>query len=118
VHLAALQSIPVQLYHAATVDGAGAWQRFRRISSDAGPGHHDQRDHFADHDAEALRHHRGSDIRRPGGLHPVRRLYIIKLAFTDDRFGYASAVAMLLLVLSAVIALSVTGLLRRREVDL
>jgi ABC-type sugar transport system permease subunit len=45
-------------------------------------------------------------------------LYIIKLAFTDDRFGYASAVAMLLLVVSAVIALSVTGLLRRREVDL
>jgi len=45
-------------------------------------------------------------------------LYIIKLAFTDDRFGYASAVAMLLLVVSAVVALSVTGLLRRREVDL
>lgn len=45
-------------------------------------------------------------------------LYIINLAFTDDRFGYASAVAMLLLLVSAVIALSVTGLLRRREVDL
>jgi ABC-type sugar transport system permease subunit len=45
-------------------------------------------------------------------------LYIVQLAFTDDRYGYASAVAMLLLVLSTAIALSVTALLRRREVDL
>ncbi len=40
------------------------------------------------------------------------------MAFTSDRFGYASAIAMGLLLLSAVIALSVTSLLRRREVDL
>jgi ABC-type sugar transport system permease subunit len=45
-------------------------------------------------------------------------LYVINLAFTDDRFGYASSVAMLLLVVSAVIALVVTGRLRRRQVDL
>jgi ABC-type sugar transport system permease subunit len=44
--------------------------------------------------------------------------YIVKMAFTSDRFGYASAIAMALLLLSAVIALSTTSLLRRREVDL
>jgi len=44
--------------------------------------------------------------------------YIVKMAFTSDRFGYASAVAIGLLALSAILALSVTSLLRRREVDL
>jgi len=32
VSLGALQSIPVELYEAAKVDGAGAWQRFCRIT--------------------------------------------------------------------------------------
>jgi ABC-type sugar transport system permease subunit len=32
VHLAALQSIPVEMYQAAKVDGAGRWQRFRWIT--------------------------------------------------------------------------------------
>jgi ABC-type sugar transport system permease subunit len=30
--LAALQSVPPELYEAAAIDGAGAWQRFRRIT--------------------------------------------------------------------------------------
>jgi multiple sugar transport system permease protein len=32
IFLAALQSIPVDLYEAATLDGAGRWQQFRRIT--------------------------------------------------------------------------------------
>ncbi len=40
------------------------------------------------------------------------------MAFTNNRFGYACAVAMLLLAISAVAALTVTGALRRREVSL
>jgi multiple sugar transport system permease protein len=32
VYLAGLQAIPNELYEAADVDGAGAWQRFRRIT--------------------------------------------------------------------------------------
>jgi ABC-type sugar transport system permease subunit len=30
--LAALQSVPPELYEAAAIDGAGAWQRFRRVT--------------------------------------------------------------------------------------
>jgi len=36
----------------------------------------------------------------------------------NDAYGYASAIAMVLLVLTAILALSVTTALRRREVDL
>jgi multiple sugar transport system permease protein len=32
IYLAGLQGIPEHLYEAATIDGAGAWQRFRSIS--------------------------------------------------------------------------------------
>jgi ABC-type sugar transport system permease subunit len=45
-------------------------------------------------------------------------MYIISVGFSNDAYGYASAIAMVLLVLTAIIALSVTTLLRRREVDL
>ena len=32
IFLAGLQNIPGDLYHAATIDGAGAWKRFRHIT--------------------------------------------------------------------------------------
>jgi multiple sugar transport system permease protein len=32
LYLAALQSVPAQLYEAATLDGAGPWQRFRHVT--------------------------------------------------------------------------------------
>ncbi|MFI6408454.1 carbohydrate ABC transporter permease [Streptomyces sp. NPDC050548] len=119
VHLAALQSIPVELYQAAMVDGAGRWQRFRRITFPMlAPGT------TISVTISLITMLKLYDIITvltsggPANSTQSTALYIIQLAFTDDRYGYASAVAMLLLVVSIVIALSVTALLRRREVDL
>ncbi|MER5530416.1 sugar ABC transporter permease [Streptomyces sp. NPDC002677] len=119
VHLAALQSIPVELYQAAMVDGAGRRQRFRRITFPMlAPGTTisvtiSLITMLKLYDIIAVLTSGG-----PANSTQSTALYIIQLAFTDDRYGYASAVAMLLLVVSIVIALSVTALLRRREVDL
>ncbi|MEZ0067330.1 ABC-type sugar transport system permease subunit [Streptacidiphilus sp. MAP12-20] len=119
VHLAALQSIPVELYQAAMVDGAGRWQRFRQITFPMlAPGTTisvtiSLITMLKLYDIIAVLTSGG-----PADSTQSTALYIIQLAFTDDRYGYASAVAMLLLAVSAVIALSVTGLLRRREVEL
>ncbi|HEY3870259.1 MAG TPA: sugar ABC transporter permease [Actinocrinis sp.] len=119
VHLAALQSIPVEMYQAAKVDGAGRWQRFRWITFRMlAPGT------TISVTISLITMLKLYDIivaltgGGPAFATQSTALYIINLAFTDDRFGYASAVAMLLLVVSAVIALCVTSLLRRREVDL
>jgi ABC-type sugar transport system permease subunit len=119
VHLAALQSVPVELYQAAMVDGAGRWQRFRRITLPmVAPGT------TISVTISLITMLKLYDIIAaltsggPADATQSTALYIVRLAFTDDRFGYASAVAMLLLAVSAAIALSVTGLLRRREVDL
>ncbi|MEY9962431.1 ABC-type sugar transport system permease subunit [Streptacidiphilus sp. MAP12-16] len=119
VHLAALQSIPVELYQAAMVDGAGRWQRFRQITLPmVAPG---TTISVTISLITMLKLYDIITVLTSGGPADSTQstaLYIIKLAFTDDRFGYASAVAMLLLAVSAVISLFVTGLLRRREVDL
>jgi len=119
VHLAALQSIPVELYQAAMVDGAGRWQRFRRITFPMlAPG---TTISVTISLITMLKLYDVITVLTSGGPANSTQstaLYIIQLAFTDDRYGYASAVAMLLLVVSIVIALSVTALLRRREVDL
>jgi ABC-type sugar transport system permease subunit len=119
VYLAALQNIPRELYDASAIDGANSRQQFRLITvrmvapattisvvlslitvlklfdiitalTGGGPA-------FA---TESV------------------AMYIINVGFNNDAYGYASAIAMALLVLTAVIALSVTTLLRRREVDL
>jgi len=119
VHLAALQSIPVELYQAAMVDGADRRQRFRRITLPMlAPGTTisvtiSLITMLKLYDIIAVLTSGG-----PANSTQSTALYIIQLAFTDNRYGYASAVAMLLLVVSIAIALSVTALLRRREVDL
>jgi ABC-type sugar transport system permease subunit len=119
VYLAALQNIPPELYEASAIDGAGPWKQFRLITARmVAP---------------------ATTITVTVGLIMMLKvydvivamtsggpalstqstsLYIIKVAFTNDESGYASAIAMLLLVISAVISLTVTGLLRRREIDL
>jgi ABC-type sugar transport system permease subunit len=119
VHLAALQNIPGELYDASSIDGANAWQQFRTITVRmVAPA---TTISVTISLITVLKLYDVIAVLTSGG--PANSTestaqYIVKMAFTSDRFGYASAIAMFLLVLSAVIALSTTSLLRRREVDL
>lgn len=119
VYLAALQSVPPELYHASSIDGANAWQRFRMITLRmVAPA---TTISVTISLITVLKLYDIITVLTAGG--PANStestaMYIVKLAFTSDRFGYASAVAMFLLLLSAIVALSITAGLRRREVDL
>jgi ABC-type sugar transport system permease subunit len=119
VYLAALQSIPQELYDAASIDGAGPGRRLRSITVPM--------------TAPAtticvticmitvLKLYDIITVLTGGGpafATQSAAQYIVQLAFTSDEFGYASAVAIALLAISAVLALSVTHVLRRREVNL
>ena len=119
VYLAALQSIPVDLYEAADIDGAGRVQKFRMVTWPMlAPG---TTISITISLITVLKLYDIIAVLTSGGPANSTQstaLYIIQLAFTSNRFGYASAVAMLLLAISAVIALTVTSTLRRREVDL
>jgi multiple sugar transport system permease protein len=119
VYLAALQGVPAELNDAAAIDGANAVQRFRRVTFPMmAPG---MTISVTISMITVLKLYDVIAVLTGGGPADSTQstaLYIVNLAFTDDRFGYASSVAMLLLIISAVISLTVTTLLRRREVDL
>jgi lactose/L-arabinose transport system permease protein len=113
--LAGLQSIPGELYEAARIDGAGRWQVFTRIvlpqlrpvlifttvTSTIG----------------ALQLFDENYILTAGGpndatLTPV--LYLYKVGFERFDFGYASAIAWLIVVLTAVISIVQFRIMREK----
>jgi ABC-type sugar transport system permease subunit len=119
VYLAALQHIPPELYDASAIDGANSRQRFRLITWRlVAPA---TTISVTISLITVLKLYDIITVLTSGGpayATESTAQYIVKMAFTSDRFGYASAIAMGLLALSAVLALSVTSILRRREVDL
>jgi ABC-type sugar transport system permease subunit len=119
VYVAALQSVPGELYEAARIDGATAVGRFRYVTLPMiAPGMTISIvlcliTTFKLYDVIAVLTGGG-----PANSTQTTAFYLITVAFTTNRFGYASAIAMLLLVATTVIAYSLTGLLRGREADL
>jgi ABC-type sugar transport system permease subunit len=119
VYLAALQNIPRELYDAGSIDGANSRQQFRMITLRmVAPA---TTISVTISLITVLKLYDIITVLTSGGPANATQStaqYIVKMAFTSGRFGYASSIAMFLLALSAVIALSVTSILRRREVDL
>ena len=119
VYLAALQNIPREMYEASAIDGASWVQQFRLITLRmVAPA---TTISVVISLITVLKLYDIITALTGGGPAYATRsvaMYIISVGFTDDAYGYASAIAMVLLILTAVLALSVTSVLRRREVDL
>lgn len=119
VYLAALQNIPREMYEASSIDGASRVQQFRLITLRmVAPA---TTISVVISLITVLKLYDILTALTGGGPAYTTRsvaMYIISVGFSDDAYGYASAIAMVLLVLTAVLALSVTTVLRRREVDL
>jgi ABC-type sugar transport system permease subunit len=119
VYLAALQNIPRELYDASAIDGASSRQQFRLITLRmVAPA---TTISVVISLITVLKLYDIIVALTGGGPAYSTRsiaMYIISVGFSDDAYGYASAIAMALLGLTAILALSVTTGLRRREVDL
>src|ERR1700733_4007995 len=119
VYLAALQNIPRELYDASAIDGANGRQQFRMITwRMVAPA---TTISVVISLITVLKLYDIITALTGGGPAYATRsiaMYIITVGFSNDAYGYASAIAMILLVITAIIALSVTTVLRRREVDL
>lgn len=116
---AGLQSIPVGLYEAARIDGAGEWKMFWRITMPLlrpilslvliitiiGS--------FQVFDTVAVTTNGG-----PANATNVVQLYIYNLAFGRFQFGYASAMSVGLLIVLGVITVIQYRLARAGETDL
>jgi multiple sugar transport system permease protein len=98
-YLASLQSISGQVYEAAAIDGAGAWQTFRHITFPLlKPGHYFVATvavigalQLFDQAAIA-----GGPNGDPNNALMTMVLYLYKSAFADFDFGYAAAVGVVL----------------------
>ena len=119
VYTAALRAVPPSLYEAARVDGAGWFGRFRHVTWPViAPGTTITVvlcliTTFKLYDIIAVITGGG-----PANTTQSTAYYLIQLAFTNNLFGYSSAVAMLLLALTAGVAYVVTHQLRKREARL
>lgn len=117
--MAGIQSIPTEFYEAATLDGAGRWRSFRDITF---PLLRDQLqvayifigigalDMFAlvQVMAEGGGPSRGADV--------VAR-YMYDAAFQQSRFGYATAIGVVLLLLTLVLSLITIKLTSRERIE-
>ena len=119
VYLAALQNIPRELYDASAIDGANSRQQFRMITFRmVAPA---TTISVVISLITVLKLYDIITALTGGGPAFATQsvaMYIISVGFSNDAYGYASAIAMVLLALTAILALSVTTVLRRREVDL
>lgn len=119
VYTASLQSVPPELYEAARMDGAGTFRRFSSVTFPMiAPGMTisvvlSLITTFKLYDVVAVLTGGG-----PAGSTQTAAFYLIKQAFTDNKFGYSSAIAIFVLILTSAVAYLVTSLLRRRETEL
>ncbi len=104
--LAALQGVPRELYEAATVDGANKWQQFRNVTLPQikpttffctimlviGS--------FKIYDTVAIMTNGG-----PGRATKMLVTYIYDVAFNNIKYGQASAIAMVLLVIVSIVTI-------------
>ncbi len=119
IYLASLQSIPHEMVEAAQIDGANRVQRFRHITWPLlAPGVTINVVLllimvFKLYDQVAVLTAGG-----PGGRTETLSYYIIRMGFTANQAGYASAMAVLLFLSIALISGVMVTLLKRREVEL
>ena len=118
IYLASLQSIPKDLLEAAQIDGANRWQQFRNVTWPLlAPGVTVNMVllliiTFKLYDQVAVLTGGG-----PGFRTETLSYYIIRVAFSNNQLGYASAIAVILFMITAVISAVVVTGLKKREVD-
>lgn len=117
IYLAGLQSIPVDMYEAARLDGAGAWQRFRSITL---PLLSNQT--LLVSVLALIATLQAFDqiwvMTRGGPFFRTETLVMLiyREGFQELRFGYASAISFVLLVFVFILSMIQFGFLRRKQV--
>ncbi|MFE7845290.1 carbohydrate ABC transporter permease [Microbacterium sp. NPDC057407] len=118
IYLAGLQTIPSELRDAAKIDGAGAWSEFRHVTWPLlAPSLTINTtllliNGFKTYDIPVVLTGTG-----PGGATSTVATEVIRVGFNLNRVGSASAMAVVMLVVTAVATFIVVGYLRKRELE-
>lgn len=119
IYLAALKGVPSDYYEAATIDGAGFWQKFRNITVPMiAPAFTYCIPLWL---ANGLRMYDYSYIATSGGpSHASESMafYIYQYLFPFNKVGYGQTVAFVYLIFCIVLSNIVTRALRKREIEL
>ncbi|MFI6539794.1 carbohydrate ABC transporter permease [Nonomuraea sp. NPDC050547] len=120
VYLAALQGVPQSLHEAASIDGASAWIRFRKVSWPLlAPALTTNTVMLLITGFKAYDHIQVLTAGGPGvGTTATVAFNVIQVGFTANRTGESSAMAVLMLVIITIVSGVVLRVLNRREVDL
>lgn len=116
VFVAGIQKIPTDLYDAARLDGANAWQEFRGVTL---PGLH--REIAVVLSVNLINALRAYDVVKattdggPGDSTSVLALYMMNSAFGANQAGYGIAIAVFLAVVTLVLSLLVLRLFGERN---
>ena len=116
IYLAGLQSIPDELYEASALDGAGTWLEFRRLTlpllAPAVTINATLTLVFGLRLFDQVLALTGGG---PGGATETLATQVYKQAFVFGRFGYSTALALVLTLLIAALSIVQLLVLRRRE---
>lgn len=119
IYLAALKGVPADMYEAATIDGAGFWQRFKNVTVPfIAPAFTYCIPLWL---AAGLRQYDYTYIATSGGPgHATESMayYIYNYLFPYNKVGYGQTVAVLYLIVCILISNLVTRILRKREIEL
>ncbi|HEV2128903.1 MAG TPA: sugar ABC transporter permease [Thermomicrobiales bacterium] len=114
--IAGIQKIPTELYEAARLDGAGAWEEVKVVTL---PGL--RREMAVVFSVNLILALRAFDVIKattdggPGDETEVLALYMINSAFNANRVGYGTAIAVMLAVLTLVLSVLVLRLFRESD---
>jgi N-acetylglucosamine transport system permease protein len=120
IYVASMQSIPTSFYEAATLDGASRWRSFRDITFPLS--WETIRTTMIYLAIGALDFFALVQVMTGGGSGSGRKaevaaLYMYNTAFTKSRWGYASAIGVVLLVLTLLLSLVIMRLTRRETYE-
>ncbi|MGP3961753.1 carbohydrate ABC transporter permease [Nonomuraea sp. 3N208] len=120
VYLAALQGVPQSLHEAASMDGAGPWTRFRKVTWPLlAPALTTNTVMLLITGFKAYDHIQVLTAGGPGvGTTATVAFNVVQIGFTANRTGESAAMAILMLVIIATVSGVVLRVLNRREVDL
>lgn len=116
IYLAGLQTIPKELYDAADIDGVTPWRRFKHVTFPLLAPSLTMNIIFIF--TGTMREYDRVAVLTTGGPAQASETIayqIVRLAFNANRFSYASSMAVFMLILVGILAVTLTMLLRRRE---
>jgi ABC-type sugar transport system permease subunit len=116
IYLAGLQSIPGSLYEAVKIDGANRWQQFKHITFPMIAPAFTMSIIFMftgsmrEYDRVAVLTYGG-----PAGATETIAYQVVKVGFSANRLSYSASLAVYMLIIVSMLAVSLTVYLRKRE---